>query len=139
MGICHLAHVLTVSPTKACLLCVTPAGIDLYIQLPWISKDRLLHMTRVQWPCSEAENSAVCSCHCEALRVHLKLRRSTSVHMMVIIICCGYCKFPPYLLHFSFVCTHACCSCKIYQFVTSLTVYHSFSVCSVPLCQSFTW
>ena len=30
-GICHLAHVLTVPPTKACLLCATPAGMDLYI------------------------------------------------------------------------------------------------------------
>ena len=46
-GYRHLAHVLTVPPTKA-----TPAGLDLYIQLhacrylpsavPWISKDRLL-------------------------------------------------------------------------------------------------
>ena len=53
-GIRHLAHVLTVPPTKACLLCATPAGMDLYIQLhargrrrlpsavPWISEDRLL-------------------------------------------------------------------------------------------------
>ena len=51
-GICHLAHVLTVSPTKAGLLCATPAGMDLCIQLharrhllsavPWISEDRLL-------------------------------------------------------------------------------------------------
>ena len=31
-GIRHLAHVLTVPPTKACLLCATPAGLDLYIQ-----------------------------------------------------------------------------------------------------------
>ena len=30
-GIRHLAHVLTVPPTKACLLCATPAGVDLYI------------------------------------------------------------------------------------------------------------
>ena len=30
-GICHLAHVLTVPPTKACLLCATPVGMDLYI------------------------------------------------------------------------------------------------------------
>jgi len=29
-GIRHLAHVLTVPPTKACLLCATPAGLDLY-------------------------------------------------------------------------------------------------------------
>ena len=107
--------------------------------VPWISEDHLLHTTRVQWLCSEAENSAVCSCHCETPRVHLKLRCSTSVHMMIIIICCGYCKFPPCLLHFSFVCTHAYCSCKIYQFLANLTVYHSFSVCSVPLGQSFTW
>ena len=51
-GIRHLAHVLTVPPTKACLLCATPAGMDLYIQVharrllpsavPWISEDRLL-------------------------------------------------------------------------------------------------
>ena len=50
-GIRHLAHVLTVPPTKARLLCATPAGVDLYIQLharrhlpsadPWISEDRL--------------------------------------------------------------------------------------------------
>ena len=32
MGICHLAHVLTVPPTKTCILCATPAGLDLYIQ-----------------------------------------------------------------------------------------------------------
>ena len=50
-GIRHFAHVLTVPPTKACLLCATPAGMDLYIQVharrlllsavPWISEDRL--------------------------------------------------------------------------------------------------
>jgi len=32
MGIRHLAHVLSVPPTKACLLCATPAGMDLYRQ-----------------------------------------------------------------------------------------------------------
>ena len=31
-GIRHLAHVLTVPPTKARLFCATPAGLDLYIQ-----------------------------------------------------------------------------------------------------------
>ena len=31
-GIGHLAHVLTVPPTKACLLCATPAGLDRYLQ-----------------------------------------------------------------------------------------------------------
>ena len=31
-GIRHLAHVLTVPPTKACLLCITPTGLNLYIQ-----------------------------------------------------------------------------------------------------------
>jgi len=31
-GIRRLAHVLTVPPTKACLLCATPAGMDLYLQ-----------------------------------------------------------------------------------------------------------
>ena len=31
-GICHLEHVLTVPPTKARLLCATPACLDLYIQ-----------------------------------------------------------------------------------------------------------
>ena len=30
-GIRHLPHVLTVPPTKACLLCATPASMDLYI------------------------------------------------------------------------------------------------------------
>ena len=34
MGICHLPHVLTVPPTKACLLCATPASMDLYIYRP---------------------------------------------------------------------------------------------------------
>ena len=33
-GIRHLAHVLTVTRTKACLLCATPAGMDLYIYRP---------------------------------------------------------------------------------------------------------
>ena len=52
-GIRHLAHMLTVPPTKVCLLCTTPTGMDLYIQLhacrhlpsavPWISEDRRLH------------------------------------------------------------------------------------------------
>ena len=47
-GIRHLANVLTVPPTKACLLCGTPVGMDLYIQVharrllpsavPWISE-----------------------------------------------------------------------------------------------------
>ena len=32
-GICHLPHVLTVPPTKACLLCATLAGMDLHIQV----------------------------------------------------------------------------------------------------------
>ena len=52
-GIRHLAHVLTVPPTKVRLLCATPAGLDLYIYtghacrhlpsaVPWISEDRLL-------------------------------------------------------------------------------------------------
>ena len=51
-GIRHLAPMLTVPPTKVCLLCTTPTGMDLYIQLharrqlpsavPWISEDRLL-------------------------------------------------------------------------------------------------
>ena len=51
-GIRHLAHVLTVPRTKARLLCATPAGLDLYVQVharrhlpsavPWISEDRLL-------------------------------------------------------------------------------------------------
>ena len=31
-GIRHLAHVLTVPPTKVCLLCATAADLDLYIQ-----------------------------------------------------------------------------------------------------------
>ena len=31
-GIRHLAHVLTVPPTKVRVLCATPAGRDLYIQ-----------------------------------------------------------------------------------------------------------
>ena len=54
MGIHHLAHMLTVPPTKACILCATPAGMDLYIQVhaqrllpsaaPWISEDSLLKM-----------------------------------------------------------------------------------------------
>ena len=32
MGICHLAHMLSVPPAKACLLCATPVGMDLYRQ-----------------------------------------------------------------------------------------------------------
>jgi len=52
----HLVHVLTVPPTKACLLCATSAGMDLSIQVhdrrhlpsavPWISEDRLLALER---------------------------------------------------------------------------------------------
>ena len=55
-GIRYLPDVLTVPPTKACLLCATPAGIDLNIQVharrhlpsavPWISEDRLLALKR---------------------------------------------------------------------------------------------
>ena len=51
MGIHHLPHMLTVPLTKACLLCTTPADMDLYIQVhawrllpsavPWISEDHL--------------------------------------------------------------------------------------------------
>ena len=51
-GIRHLPHVFTVPQTKACLLCATPTGMDLCIQVharrhlpsavPWISEDRLL-------------------------------------------------------------------------------------------------
>ena len=52
-GIRHLAHMLSVPPTKAWLLCATPAGLDLYLYIghacghlpsavPWISEDRLL-------------------------------------------------------------------------------------------------
>ena len=36
------------------------------------------HMTRVQWGCSNVENSA--SRHCEVLRAHLEIRRSTRLH-----------------------------------------------------------
>ena len=53
-GLRHLAHVLTVPPTKACLLCATPAGMGLDIQVharrllpsavPLISKARLLNI-----------------------------------------------------------------------------------------------
>ena len=53
-GIRHLPHVLTVPPTKACLLCATPAGMDLHIQVharrllpsavPWISEDHLFRI-----------------------------------------------------------------------------------------------
>ena len=52
MGIHHLPHMLTVPPTKVCLLWTTPTGMDLYIQVhaqrlllsavPWISEDCLL-------------------------------------------------------------------------------------------------
>ena len=47
-GIRHLAHVLTVTPTKACLLCATLAGIQVHASrhlpstVPWISEARLL-------------------------------------------------------------------------------------------------
>ena len=51
MGIRHLPHMLPVPPTKACLLCITPTGMDLYTQVhawmhlpsavPWVSEDRL--------------------------------------------------------------------------------------------------
>ena len=57
-GIRHLAHVLTVPPPKkACLLCATPAGLDLIYTghdrrhlpsaVPWISEDRLLPLPGV--------------------------------------------------------------------------------------------
>ena len=52
----HLPHVLTLPPSKACLLCATPAGMDLFAQIharrhlpsavPWISEDRLLALER---------------------------------------------------------------------------------------------
>ena len=58
-GTRHLPDVLTVPPTKACLLCAAPAGMDLYIQVyarrhlpsavPWISEDRLLSLAAVAW------------------------------------------------------------------------------------------
>ena len=58
-GIRHLPHVLTVAPTKVCLLCATPAGMDLYIQghaprlllsaVPWISEDRLFQTWQHTW------------------------------------------------------------------------------------------
>ena len=51
-GYSSSSHVLTVPPTKACLLCTTHAGMDQYIQVharrhlpsavPWMSEDRLL-------------------------------------------------------------------------------------------------
>ena len=62
----HLAHVLAVPPTKARLLCATPAGLDLYYiytghacrHLPsavhWISEDRLLEEGAGK-RCSECE------------------------------------------------------------------------------------
>ena len=49
-GIRHLAHVLTVPPTKARLLCATPAGLAcryLPSAVPWISEDRLFEMSDV--------------------------------------------------------------------------------------------
>ena len=58
-GIRHLPDVFTVPPTKACLLCATPAGMDLSIKVyarrhlpsavPWISEDRLLSLAAVAW------------------------------------------------------------------------------------------
>ena len=37
----HLSHSFTVPPTKACLLCATPAG-TYQVQVPHISEDHLL-------------------------------------------------------------------------------------------------
>ena len=41
-GIRHLAHVLSVPPTKAWLLCATPAGMDLYRQAMPVGTYRML-------------------------------------------------------------------------------------------------
>ena len=40
-GTRHLAQVLTVPPTKACILCATPAGMDLYMQAMPVSTYRV--------------------------------------------------------------------------------------------------
>ena len=48
-GIRHLAHVLTVPPTKAYLLCATPACMDLYIQV-----HARRHFCEPVWPSGKA-------------------------------------------------------------------------------------
>ena len=39
------------------------------------------YVTRAQWVCSKAENS-----HCEALRAHLEIRRSTCVRIKIAVL-----------------------------------------------------
>ena len=63
-GIRHLPHVLTVPRTNACLLCATPAGMDLYIlvharsflpsAVPWIFEDPLLALQHSVLSCQFA-------------------------------------------------------------------------------------
>ena len=96
-GICHLAHVLAVPPTKACLLCATPAGLDLYIQvharrlLPsavsWISEDCLLstfscdmQSAKVELPImvTKLRNGKSSCLHCQTSPVSLHCHHSFS-------------------------------------------------------------
>ena len=86
-GIRHPAHVLTVPPTKACLLCATPASMDLHIQAMPVGTYRvqspgfpkIVYYARqaffsfwfdisVKWSCMDivilkGVPAGVCSCH----------------------------------------------------------------------------
>ena len=60
---------LTVPPTKACLLCITPTGLDLYTQVHaqwhllsavlWISEDRLFMWNLMITVCVEFDDYIV--------------------------------------------------------------------------------
>ena len=96
-GIRHLAHVLTVPPTKACLLCATHAGMDKYVQvharrlLPsavsWISEDCLLstfscdmQSAKVELPImvTKLRNGKSSCLHCQTSPVSLHCHHSFS-------------------------------------------------------------
>ena len=100
-GIRHLAHC---TPTKACLLCAAPAGMDLYIQvharrlLPsavsWISEDHLfytalfLKQVKHTVPCSLIQYNVIAKCQysctrnvllCHAHSSHIHANHKTSL------------------------------------------------------------
>ena len=85
-GIRHLAHVLTVPPTKACLLCATPAGyiyrsmpVGTYrVQSPGFPKIVYSHNVRLKTNSSVITDTQGNNC----LALNSELKMTTDIRVM---------------------------------------------------------
>ena len=83
-------------PHKACLLCATPAGMDLYIQLhvrrhlpravPWISEDRLLNNNNNKKWITKTD----CFSHCQMEQTWVKSKETVGNSWTVLKVILGH-------------------------------------------------